>query len=169
MAIDIPGADQASVNVVALGVARSDPDYIPGQVATTVLGGGYSARLNQEIRIKRGLSYGAGAGLSAARTTGTFRANADTKTESAGQVLDLIMTELSVLQSAPVGASDPCKCAWQCSVATMGALCFILLCLLLPRQYGASDSLPFRDVRRQVCGPPSSCRRIKPRRPYRPR
>ena len=34
---------------------------IPAIVATTVLGGGYSARLNQEIRIKRGLSYGASA------------------------------------------------------------------------------------------------------------
>ena len=31
-----------------------------------MLGGGYSARLNQEIRIKRGLSYGASSSFSAA-------------------------------------------------------------------------------------------------------
>ncbi len=104
--VDIPGAGQASVNVAALGVARADPDYIVGQVATTVLGGGYSARLNQEIRIKRGLSYGAFAGLSAARTTGAFRANAETKNESAAEVLDLIKTELSGLHSAPVSVDE---------------------------------------------------------------
>ena len=34
-------------------------DYYAGIVADAVLGGSYSARLNEEIRIKRGLSYGA--------------------------------------------------------------------------------------------------------------
>ena len=76
--------------MVKPGIARSDPDYYPGIVANTVLGGGYSARLNQEIRVKRGLSYGASSSLAANRTTGSFRAAAQTKNESAPQVLDLI-------------------------------------------------------------------------------
>ena len=46
-------------DLVKPGIARSDPRYYPGLVANAVLGGGYSARLNEEIRIKRGLSYGA--------------------------------------------------------------------------------------------------------------
>jgi len=57
------------VTVAKLGIARSAPDYYPGVVANTVLGGGYSARLNQEIRIKRGLSYGASSSLAPRRTT----------------------------------------------------------------------------------------------------
>jgi zinc protease len=104
--IDIPGTGQASVNVARPGIARGDPDYYTGVVATTVLGGGYSARLNQEIRIKRGLSYGASARLSAARTTGSFRASAQTKNESAPQVLELIDAEMTKLAAEPAGADE---------------------------------------------------------------
>ncbi len=106
IAIDIPGTGQASVNVMKPAIARGDPDYYPAMVATTVLGGGYSARLNQEIRIKRGLSYGARASLSTARTTGSFRASAQTKNESAPEVLDLINAELTKLAAAPAGAEE---------------------------------------------------------------
>ncbi|MDE2488666.1 MAG: insulinase family protein [Alphaproteobacteria bacterium] len=106
IAIDLPGTAQASVNVVKLGIPRSDPDYYAGIVANTVLGGGYSARLNEEIRIKRGLSYGASSGLSADRTTGSFRATAQTRNEAAPQVLDLIETEMQKLGQAPPGAEE---------------------------------------------------------------
>ncbi|HEY0651191.1 pitrilysin family protein [Phenylobacterium sp.] len=106
VAIDIPGTAQASVNVMKPAIARTDPDYYPAIVASTVLGGGYSARLNQEIRIKRGLSYGARASLSTARTTGSFRASAQTKNESATEVLDLINAELDKMAAAPAGADE---------------------------------------------------------------
>ncbi|MEO8114842.1 MAG: pitrilysin family protein [Phenylobacterium sp.] len=106
IAIDLPGTGQAAVTVVKPGIARSDPDYYTGIVANTVLGGGYSARLNQEIRIKRGLSYGAGSSLSANRTTGAFRARAQTKNESAPQVYDLIVAEMKTLAAAPASAEE---------------------------------------------------------------
>ena len=91
---------------MAQGIARGDPDYYTGLVANTVLGGGYSARLNQEIRIKRGLSYGAGSSLSARRTTGAFRASAQTKNESAPQVLSLIDEQMKGLAAAPPTAAE---------------------------------------------------------------
>ncbi|WP_293680913.1 pitrilysin family protein [uncultured Phenylobacterium sp.] len=106
VAIDIPGTGQASVNVVKPAIARNDPAYYPAIVATTVLGGGYSARMNAEIRIKRGLSYGASARLAAARTTGAFRASAQTKNESAVEVLGLINAELIKLASEPAGPEE---------------------------------------------------------------
>ena len=104
--IDIPGTGQASVNVVKPAIARNDPAYYPGVVAATVLGGGYSARLNAEIRIKRGLSYGASARLTTARTTGSFRASAQTKNESAVEVLGLIDDELAKLAAVPASADE---------------------------------------------------------------
>ena len=106
VAIDLPGAGQAAVTVTKAAIARASPDYYPGIVANSVLGGGYSARLNQEIRIKRGLSYGANSRLSAQRTTGLFRAAAQTKNESAPQVLDLIVAELKRLSDTPAGADE---------------------------------------------------------------
>ena len=99
--IDLPGAGQAAVNLAKPGIARSDPDYYPGIVANTLLGGGYSSRLNLEIRVKRGLSYGASSNLSANRTTGSFRAAAQTKNETAPQVLDLISEQMTSLGAAP--------------------------------------------------------------------
>jgi len=100
--IDLPGAGQAAVRLVKPAISRRDEAYYPGIVANSVLGGGYSARLNQEIRIKRGLSYGAGSSLSARRTTGAFQAQAQTKNESAPEVMDLIATEMRRLAAEPV-------------------------------------------------------------------
>lgn len=106
IAIDLPGTGQAAVTVVKPGIARNDPAYYTGMVANTVLGGGYSARLNEEIRIKRGLSYGASSRLAANRTTGSFRASAQTKNESAPQVLDLIRAQMAKLAAAPASADE---------------------------------------------------------------
>ena len=106
IAIDLPGAGQAAVTVLKPGIARNDPAYYPGIVANTVLGGGYSARLNQEIRIKRGLSYGASSSLTPRQTTGLFRAAAQTKNESAPQVLDLILAEMKGLTATPPGPEE---------------------------------------------------------------
>jgi zinc protease len=106
VAVDLPGVGQAAVTVVEPAIARNDPAYYQGLVANTVLGGGYSARLNEEIRIKRGLSYGAASSLSARRTTGSFSARAQTKNESAPQVLRLIQGEMTRLAEAPPGAEE---------------------------------------------------------------
>ena len=106
VAVDMPGAGQAAVTVVRPAIPRGDPAYYTGVVANTVLGGGYSARLNAEIRVKRGLSYGAASSLIARRTTGSFSARAQTKNESAPQVLDLIRAEMAKLAEAPAGAEE---------------------------------------------------------------
>ena len=106
VAIDLPGTGQASVTLGKIAISRSSPDYYPGLVANTVLGGGYSARLNAEIRVKRGLSYGASSQLVPRRTTGQFRAAAQTKNESAVQVLDLIIAQMTDLIANPAGAEE---------------------------------------------------------------
>ena len=104
--IDLPGTGQAAVRVAKPAIARRDAAYYPALVANAVLGTGYSSRLNQEIRIKRGLSYGAGSSISARRTTGAFQAQAQTKNESAPEVLGLIAAEMRRLGEAPVAAEE---------------------------------------------------------------
>jgi zinc protease len=99
--IDKPDAGQAAVLVTRTGIERSSPEYFSGIVTNSVLSG-YSGRLNQEIRIKRGLSYGAGSSLDTRRNVGPFSASAQTKNPSAAQVADLLLGEVSRLASAPV-------------------------------------------------------------------
>jgi zinc protease len=104
--IDLPQSGQAAVAVTRPGMRRADPNYYPAVVANNVLGGGYSSRLNQEIRIKRGLSYGARSGIAFRRDPGPFVASTQTKNESAVEVVDLIMGELRRLGAEPVSASE---------------------------------------------------------------
>ena len=104
--IDLPNAGQAAVTVTRRGIARSDPRYYAGMVANTVLGGGYSARLNQEIRVKRGLAYGAGSSLSVRRIVGGFTASTQTKNESAAEVVTLIRGELTRMATVPPTAAE---------------------------------------------------------------
>jgi zinc protease len=98
--IDKPDAGQAAVYLARTGINRKDPDYFRGIVSNSVLSG-YSGRLNQEIRIKRGLSYGAGSTLDARRDVGPFVASAQTKNESGAAVADLLLGEIGRLSSAP--------------------------------------------------------------------
>ena len=104
--VDLPGTGQASVGVAMAGISRSDARYYAGIVANGALGGGYSARLNEEIRIKRGLSYGAGSALDARRFTGPFVARVQTKNQSAPEVTDLVLAEIGKLRSDPIGADE---------------------------------------------------------------
>lgn len=101
LVIDKPDAGQAAVLVARTGINRKDPDYFRGVVANSVLSG-YSGRLNQEIRIKRGLSYGAGSSLDTRRDVGPFIASAQTKNQSAAQVAELLLGEVTRLSTAPV-------------------------------------------------------------------
>jgi zinc protease len=104
--VDMPDAGQASVIVARAGLRRADPQYFAAQVANAVLGGGYSARLNEEIRIKRGLSYGAQSQFDFRRDIGPFMADAQTKNESAAEVAGIIVDEMNRLASAPVATEE---------------------------------------------------------------
>ena len=99
--VDLPGTGQAAVLAVHRGIARGDDGYYAGLVTNAVLGGSYSARLNEEIRIKRGLSYGAGSTLDTRRHGGAFGASAQTKNESAPEVVGLVLGELERLAATP--------------------------------------------------------------------
>ena len=104
--VDMPGAGQAGVVVARPGIARKDPQYFPAEVANSVLGGGYSSRLNLEVRVKRGLAYGAGSGMSARRLPGSISASTSTKNESADEVVAIIRGEMERLAAAPVSATE---------------------------------------------------------------
>ena len=59
LVIDMPDAGQAAVVAGFRAIARGDEDFYPLWLANTVLGSGSNGRLFEEVRTKRGLSYGA--------------------------------------------------------------------------------------------------------------
>jgi zinc protease len=104
--VDMPEAGNAGVVVGRRGIRRTDPAYMQSLVANSVLGGGYSARLNQEIRIKRGLSYGAGSSFDPRADVGPFVASTETKNESAAEVANIMVTEIGRLSADDVPAPE---------------------------------------------------------------
>jgi zinc protease len=72
------------------GILRSDPDFMAAYVMSEILGGGgLTSRLTEEIREKRGLTYGVSFGLLPMQRTGVYAGVLQTKNESAGEALDL--------------------------------------------------------------------------------
>lgn len=104
--VDMPGAGQAAVAVARPMLPRGDPRYYRALIANAVLGGGYSSRLNQEIRIRRGLAYGAGSFIDARRHAGAVTATTQTRNETAAEVLGLILAEMRRLGAEPIPASE---------------------------------------------------------------
>ncbi|HUP63323.1 MAG TPA: insulinase family protein [Thermoanaerobaculia bacterium] len=104
--IDMPDAGQASIVVGRRGIRRTDPAYMHALVANAVLGGGYSSRLNQEVRIERGLSYGAQSWFEPRADVGPFLPSTDTKHESAAEVVGIVVGEMSRLSTADIAVAE---------------------------------------------------------------
>jgi len=104
--IDLPGAGQSSVMVAAPFVAQAAAERPVGLVANAVLGGGYSARLSQVVRIQRGLSYDARSVAESFAGGGMLTAQSQTNHPTAAQVLALLQGEITRLADAPATADE---------------------------------------------------------------
>ena len=80
------------------GIARKDNDFIPAYMLNYILGGGgFSSRLMEEVREKRGLAYSVNSNLFPYKHGSVFVGNVDTKNEAVGQSLEVIESELKRL------------------------------------------------------------------------
>ncbi len=55
--------NQSTINMVALGITRDNPDYYAVRVFNEAFGGGFSSRLFRTIRTQKGLAYAVGGGI----------------------------------------------------------------------------------------------------------
>lgn len=89
--VDKPGRTQCFLTVSTLGTHFSDPDHHALQVANFVFGGGFNCRLMEEVRVKRGWSYGAASSLSVHRARTGWTVSAQPKGEDAAGCLALLL------------------------------------------------------------------------------
>ena len=76
------------------GIKRADPDWYAAMVMNYVLGGaGFGSRLMEEVREKRGLSYGVYSYLIPLDHTALVMAGGNTMNAKAGQALDIMRQE----------------------------------------------------------------------------
>lgn len=98
---------QSVVNFGEQGVKRDDPDWYTAYVMNYILGGGsFSSRLMTEVRVKRGLAYGAYTGLEPYEHGGLVVGEVATRNEKAGESLKVIKDELRKMGSADVSVPE---------------------------------------------------------------
>lgn len=76
------------------GVAYDDPDYYSASVLSTLLGGGMSSRLFQEVREKRGLVYSIYSFTSSYADGGLFGVYAGTGEDEAAELIPVMCDEI---------------------------------------------------------------------------
>lgn len=101
---DIP---QTVVEIMQPGISRHDPDYFTAQVMNFVLGSsGFGSRLTEEIREKRGLTYGIYSGLFDLSHVDGVSVSTSTKSENVPEMLSLIDAEFNKMKDEPISDEE---------------------------------------------------------------
>lgn len=101
---DIP---QTVIAVSQAGVDRSSPDYYASKVMNFILGeSGFGSRLMEEIREKRGLTYGIYSYFRDYAETDVLHVSTSTRNESVAEMLALIQGELVKIRHDKVSAEE---------------------------------------------------------------
>jgi zinc protease len=103
--VDKPESGRTALSVGRVTIPRRSPDYAAAVVANAVLSG-YSGRINQEIRVKRGLSYSASTSLPARRLPALFSASTLIDHGRAVEATEVTLATLRSLVDAPARDDD---------------------------------------------------------------
>ena len=93
--LDRADATQSQVRIGGVAIPRSSPDYLPAQVGNAVLGGGFTSRLVEAIRVNRGLTYGIRSRFGVGRVAGLFGVSTFTRNDAVGELLSVAFDEMS--------------------------------------------------------------------------
>jgi len=88
--VDKPDATQAYFILGAPGYAMGDRISAAAAGMNTLFGGRFTSWLNTELRIKRGLTYGAGSSARQWAMGGLFSVSSYTKNDKIGEMLDIV-------------------------------------------------------------------------------
>jgi predicted Zn-dependent peptidase len=97
--VDIPGAAQSQVSMLHFGPGRTAPDYFANTMMAAVFGGGFTSRINMNLREDKGYSYGARGGFGYTKQYGSFNASASVQADSTYQTILEIAREVKDLAS----------------------------------------------------------------------
>ena len=99
--------NQSSIHMVALGTTRNNPDYYAISVFNEAFGGGFSSRLFNDIRTKRGLAYSVGGGIgSNFGHPGIIQFVAATKSQSTIETVQALNENIADLATRPITDSE---------------------------------------------------------------
>ena len=95
--------NQSNIHMVGLGTTRDNPDYYAISVFNEAFGGGFSSRLFNDIRTKRGLAYGVGGGIGANfGHPGILQISIGTKSQSTVEAIQAAAEDIDNLAKQPI-------------------------------------------------------------------
>ncbi len=97
--VDMPGAAQSQVGFSHFGPRRTAPDFFPTAVMASIFGGGFTSRLNLNLREDKGYSYGARGGINYTRDYGVLTAGTSVRSDATYQTLLEMVRELRDFKS----------------------------------------------------------------------
>ncbi|MDQ2821978.1 MAG: insulinase family protein [Pseudomonadota bacterium] len=100
------GSVQSTVRLGTPGIAATSPDQIPLRLASTILGGGFSSRVNLNLREEKGYTYGASAGARMYREGGSIIGGAEVRNDVTGASLKEFMMEYKRIGTELVTPGD---------------------------------------------------------------
>jgi zinc protease len=95
LVVDKPDVTQSQVRIASAGFARRSPDYHAGVVSSALLGGGFTSRLMEAIRVNRGLSYGVRSRFATSGSGGLFFVSTFTKVETTAEIVQVALDEIA--------------------------------------------------------------------------
>ena len=105
--VDRPSSVQSVISISSpVNLQPGTPDAIPTSVMGNVLGGGFSSRLNQNLREKYAFTYGAGGGVSTDRLVGSFRASASVRNEKTDSAVGQFLYEFNRIRNEAASDSE---------------------------------------------------------------
>ncbi len=104
--VDRPNSAQTVISWGNIAIKRTDPDYVPLLVMNKILGGGFTSRLNQNLREDKGYTYGANSSFSAGKWPGTLGAGASVRTAVTGPAVGEFVREFARIQAEPVTQTE---------------------------------------------------------------
>ncbi|MBK9166570.1 MAG: insulinase family protein [Bryobacterales bacterium] len=104
--VNRPGSVQADIQMGRLGLTRTQDGYFPLVVGNTILGGGASSRLFNDIREKRGFAYSVGSGHAALAEAGVFRSVMQVRNEVVEPAIEAMTEHLAAMGKERVSADE---------------------------------------------------------------
>jgi len=118
--VDVPGAAQSIVSYLQFGPARTDREYFATSLMSAVLGGGFTSRINMNLREHKGYSYGARGSFSYSRAYGVFSASAQVVGNATYQSILEIDREARGMSADPAFAITPDELEREKNAAILG-------------------------------------------------
>lgn len=104
--LDRPGAVQTNIRMAGAAVSRHDAAYPTLAVANLVVGGYFISRLSDNVRERRGYTYGISTGVQHLRQASFFSLTTDVGTEHTGPALVEIDYELRRMLVGPISEAE---------------------------------------------------------------